>query len=169
MGKFHMGGGGQPAAADPYASGPPDLACRCGARSGDRPPQLDLEPAALPRLPGPLGQHRSPHGRARMRLRPAAVLGKAHGRAPIGRQHPHLVEPQADTRKRLPNDNATRLFRQIQRSAGLEATPDRGAPDGAAWARFKRRFSSRDRGLPSMQKLPPPRRGHIAGRRTGTA
>ena len=82
-----------------------DLAGRPGTRSADRQPQLHLDPALLSRLPGSLGQHlprparraslgrdavrrvvhrrravrplpEAADGRARMRLRLAAVLGR---------------------------------------------------------------------------------------------
>ena len=61
VGQFEVGGRGHAAARQGHPGGPPrpraDLAGRAGTRSADRPPQLYLEPALLPRLPGPLGQH----------------------------------------------------------------------------------------------------------------
>src|SRR5271170_1231979 len=107
-----MGGGGQAVIADRYATrssrSRSDLAGCRRTRFADRAPQLDLEPAALSRLPRRLGQHLSrplglpslgcdavcrilhrrrdngpipepADGRARMRLWLAAVLGAADG------------------------------------------------------------------------------------------
>src|SRR5271169_5493899 len=112
MGEFEMGGGGQAAIADRYAArssrSRSDLAGCSRPRFTDRASQLHLEPAALSRLPGRLGQHLSrppglppvgrdavrglihwrrdlrpvsklAYGRAGMRLRLAAVLGATHG------------------------------------------------------------------------------------------
>src|SRR5215472_294630 len=107
-----------------------DLACRRRARSGGGTPQLDLEPALLPGLPRRLGQHlprasglasvgsdavcrlvyrrrdlrplsEPAHGRARMRLWLAPVLGPADGRAgPLCRRH-RTLEARAE---RIPDE-----------------------------------------------------------------